>query len=754
MSPESTCKSLCERCRNIDYAKALAYGDAIRQHPGGIIIDDDASRLVPPLTTDCTMCKLLSTTVVWNHDDLLDPSAFTLRAFSFFSHCRGIVRPKLEARDIPVMLPTRKLQAISKAGQSEFYDHGEAGYVTCYPQSNQPALFRPQTISESFDFQTARQWIKNCEEDHERCHHDPSTTFNPRLEVPGMKLIDCEKMEITEAGPSMRWVALSYVWAPGKTGFASKVGEKLPHEISATIKDSIAVTKLLGYRYIWVDKYCINHGNLSESKDHIGKMHLIYSNAECVIIATAGSDENFGLPGVGFKRKSKQKVVQLDSITIMNTGPEPVHEVEESRWWTRGWTFQETVFARRRLVFTQYQTIFECAQASWTEAIGGLECLEDPQSLDWKSWMNGLFFSSQYRDPSPGYPLHEIFTRESMDTRYVRQLIDLFGLLKQYTARDLTYDSDSLNGIKAILQLRARHEPRSVILQGLLCIPIDGIKELIEPLIFASLSWYHKSRVDARRRTGFPSWTWAGWAGAVNWICHPYLRSSSELLLGLRGVQLESRDGKLLSALSGMLPGESLDESIVALHFESRLVPTSLFNIKGDPEDWNDFAVGHGKCLIAGMKPPTNSPSELLRHLDSGVWGCLHLGDFWVGSKSINHRFLMIVEWHGNQRATRVGALLVDTALHTRGAYRSPFNIETARRKSRYLLAGSLKSDIGFRNGSCSSYSRIARKLTLGASTEGTFQLPIIKAAHDILKNGAAYSTDGDSSRGSRRSDD
>ncbi|KAG4439009.1 hypothetical protein IFR05_005525 [Cadophora sp. M221] len=58
----------------------------------------------------------------------------------------------------------------------------------------------------------------------------------------------------------------------------------------------MTVTKRVGYRYLWVDKYCINQQRKEDVAEQVGKMDLIYQNAKLTIIAATKDDPSYGLP--------------------------------------------------------------------------------------------------------------------------------------------------------------------------------------------------------------------------------------------------------------------------------------------------------------------------------------------------------------------------------------------------------------------------------------------------------------------------
>ncbi|KAK0751444.1 heterokaryon incompatibility, partial [Schizothecium vesticola] len=157
----------------------------------------------------------------------------------------------------------------------------------------------------------------------------------------------------------MEWVALSYVWrlAVDSVPASSLVGRlptglRLPDMIPGLIVDAMKVVRGLGYRYLWVDRYCINQDDVAEKQEQIAQMDRIYRGAELTIIAAG--DYN-GLGGVGedpaTQRKPLGAVSFGPSMTLYETDPSPIAEVKRSAWFTRGWTFQEAILSRRRLFF-------------------------------------------------------------------------------------------------------------------------------------------------------------------------------------------------------------------------------------------------------------------------------------------------------------------------------------------------------------------------------------------------------------------
>lgn len=97
----------------------------------------------------------------------------------------------------------------------------------------------------------------------------------------------------------MPYVTHSYTWGLGSTSKDMETCSDVPTDTTAqVIEDAMTVTKELGPRYLWIDKYCIIQDDLQIKMEQIRNMDAVYDRAEVTIIAAAGEDGSFGLPGV------------------------------------------------------------------------------------------------------------------------------------------------------------------------------------------------------------------------------------------------------------------------------------------------------------------------------------------------------------------------------------------------------------------------------------------------------------------------
>lgn len=111
-------------------------------------------------------------------------------------------------------------------------------------------------------------WISFCSKNHgPTC---PKTKGGKGAKrISGFRLLDCETRSVMEASVNRAFVALSYVWGAPETAVDS-----IPWP--PVVEDAIAVTKRLGYRYFWVDRYCINQNKSAGEApaDHKHARHL------------------------------------------------------------------------------------------------------------------------------------------------------------------------------------------------------------------------------------------------------------------------------------------------------------------------------------------------------------------------------------------------------------------------------------------------------------------------------------------------
>lgn len=225
----------------------------------------------------------------------------------------------------------------------------------------------------------------------------------------------------------------------------------------------------------------------------IGQMDRIYAKASITIIAAADGDTERGLCGVSMPRRSQRRV-DIRDVSLLEL-PNGHEDVRSSVWASRAWTYQEGYLSTRRLIFTASQVVFLCngmyTVESLQQLLGTTCCIDE---------------TARFMTMIPASPIWKCqFSR-----------LDILQQTEEYSKRDLTRHSDSLNAFLGILSYYGNNSARlkSPVLQlpwGLIVTKDTG-----SDAFNLSFFWFHEA--PATRRADFPSWSWPGWGGAIKFL--------------------------------------------------------------------------------------------------------------------------------------------------------------------------------------------------------------------------------------------
>lgn len=216
-------------------------------------------------------------------------------------------------------------------------------------------------------------------------------------------------------------------------------------------------------------------------------MGSIYARAY-VTIVSAVDDLTHGILGIEGVSKPLKKEIPL-SHTSSSQEAYPVvlrnrnSSVQSTIWNTRGWTFQEQIFSRRLLAFTETSVTWECHCATWVEG----------SRLRKKSCQNNTQMVAQ------GFAFH-------MNPSFE----DYEGHASVYNARHLSYPEDAADALSGML-----HVLSNTLNGGFVaCLPV---------MYFATaLCWGNYFELEPRKpKRGNaimpPTWSWAAWRGEIGW---------------------------------------------------------------------------------------------------------------------------------------------------------------------------------------------------------------------------------------------
>ncbi|KAI0482774.1 HET-domain-containing protein [Xylariaceae sp. FL0804] len=502
--------SLCHRCsryciaelfRSAEPIDNLAYGPGLDYEKYRTHISQYEMRLGMlsslHLTPSCQLCRLIYRILP---SGSLNPADSTLKIVPFRSYTRftGWEMFSAESRSqSAVFLGVHELEfsigtSFHKGGEGVRTAQNIGGAIALDSSQTFPGrrLMNARLVNDLLDLPAIAKVLDTCSLTHgQQCQ-----TGWP-AEMATVRFIDVLERKVVSCPGRCEYVALSYVWG----GVMPAEGALETKSLPRTIEDAITVTKRLGRRYLWVDALCINQRapqssqEAKEKQDQLGMMHLIYGCASLTIVAVAGHNSDCGLAGVSraFPRSSQTRET-IDGLGFFTVPPQVTTEMHNSIWYSRAWTLQEAFFATRALYLTANQAYFECGRFAIPES-------DDPDTYneEWKSF--------QHPQQSTGLSFIKGFDDVSGSQDAIPEPLTMFdGVLTEYTGRHLTNEEDSINACLGILAAMEKRLFRSGFSFGL---PVSSHPQ--------TLAWFHQRRCSPKRRSKFPSWSWAGWQGQV-----------------------------------------------------------------------------------------------------------------------------------------------------------------------------------------------------------------------------------------------
>ncbi|GKU22479.1 unnamed protein product [Fusarium langsethiae] len=331
---------ICERCSAIDLEDAFSMWNTDQR--GRVIAELGKVRTIW-MTRDCPMCQLIATMAsrfqlaVDGGTGEDDGCEFALVALS--STVTWLCEDQeLWQNFLHLWIDTMLLAIVPNAirdktdiwGREEFDRYVfETGFIgrlgsNCEHGTRSISIHR---VDAKVDYAVAKDWITCCREEH-------SARCNPQslVSIPHFQLIDCTTRRIVEQGEKVPiYVALSYVWGLAavtrsvKKNPLESSGNSIPQGAEAVVEDAIKVALGLGYKFLWVDRYCVlQDGDAKIKGEQLQSMDLVYANADITLVATAGQASTAGLPGVSSERpRAPQPCVKIKGHVLTLIVPNP-----------------------------------------------------------------------------------------------------------------------------------------------------------------------------------------------------------------------------------------------------------------------------------------------------------------------------------------------------------------------------------------------------------------------------------------------
>ncbi|KAI0975058.1 heterokaryon incompatibility protein-domain-containing protein [Xylaria arbuscula] len=244
------------------------------------------------------------------------------------------------------------------------------------------------------------------------------------------------------------YAALSYCWGEMQDASyqltslteASKMNSFRVNLLPEVIRDAIALTRSLSLSYIWIDALCILQDMSADWEHESSQMVGIYGSAYVTICSlTPSAQLSFLEPerpkdDIQFQSSINSNIsgsyrLSYLEADIDNAGRNPyMHSFPKSRWFSRGWTYQELRFSRRLLLLDPSYSAFMCA---------------------------GLFNVLGGPEVEPAMILLQTLGNLTTDTQPMRARVYSIWLdfAERYSGRLLTYPQDALPAISGAAKL-------------------------------------------------------------------------------------------------------------------------------------------------------------------------------------------------------------------------------------------------------------------------------------------------------------
>ncbi|KAM0650507.1 hypothetical protein ACHAO3_004475 [Verticillium nonalfalfae] len=244
----------------------------------------------------------------------------------------------------------------------------------------------------------ARTWLRDCTAGSGK--HTKSGCLASETSPLPKRVIDVEnnKLYLPLPNEKDRYVALSHCWG-GSTPVRTTRGtlaahlKTLPSLLPATFRDAIAVTKMLGVRFLWIDSLCIIQDDKDDWRSEAAHMATIYESALVTISADAASCSTDGFLAASTRQTKPHAEVPYSftgatghsvegvvcarergklGLLLPYHGLAGVRSQKETEYsWadepeaprsilsTRGWVFQERILSPRTLHFSEFEMAWE-----------------------------------------------------------------------------------------------------------------------------------------------------------------------------------------------------------------------------------------------------------------------------------------------------------------------------------------------------------------------------------------------------------
>lgn len=520
---------LCRVCRRLKILKptdsGFQWSDTVKYVPFG-----NYGQIV--CRQSCGICRLILTHISNPQRTALHPR---LEAIDPEVQGTSLEPVKLKSGEevLQVMYGLREVGALRIVEASDWHQASDQDFKTNTELSLDGSVtsknFSASSRGQIVPLLVLRKWLNNCDHNHGR-QCNGNFTDSCTIEMLHIDVVDeC----LVRGDSNIKYFALSYVWGKVKMsetlksnlkGRLEKGGLKVGpnNPLPKTIQDAMILIKSLGERYLWIDALCIVQDDMENKLRDIQQMDVVYNKAFATIVAMDGLDADSGLPGVRPQTRPPQTI---EKIVVSNRSPdlayisqhesnEEIHVVttptplsltlDNSKWESRGWTFQERLLSRRCVYFSKNWAYFQCSKEILDEA--GIDALVMGPSF--RALENPLLDLRKLE----GEKKHQVLRANFNAYK---------DLVEKYTIRELSFPADVLKafgGVFSILTGKLQGStlfglPATFLDLALLWTPAAPLKQRLDAVTLSDYPQGSGRTVESV----CPTWSWAGFIGPVEY---------------------------------------------------------------------------------------------------------------------------------------------------------------------------------------------------------------------------------------------
>ncbi|KAK4444768.1 heterokaryon incompatibility protein-domain-containing protein [Podospora aff. communis PSN243] len=230
--------------------------------------------------------------------------------------------------------------------------------------------------------------IDSCVDSHGSCPgREPMSRPLRLLNVMSGDRVRLEAERPRSRNPPVVYAALSYCWGASQAmkearTTAGNLNERMaregfsPASLPKTLRDAIAVTRLLGMQYLWIDALCIVQDCKAEWTSEAQRMMEYYGHARVTIVPVEAESADSGMR-TGIMRPVSCRLSGLwssdcgsDLVLCSKPPGNRKSSVSHSPWNRRGWTYQESLNSSRILFIFGQNATLECREGIWDTLVG------------------------------------------------------------------------------------------------------------------------------------------------------------------------------------------------------------------------------------------------------------------------------------------------------------------------------------------------------------------------------------------------